>query len=269
MVEHPLHEPSGQHDVIERTDRSVEPEMNAGDRRGSQEVEVFKLGNAACRNLGQEPPDAIERDRKRPRSRPEAIRRSAGLRPGVRLPRSRSIERTPVVERTVHIVVAQPFLQTRSVEVAERNQGQFHLETGPRAQEAVDEDLACMADVHLLEPLVEGGDQDGRPEQIDRPRALVMPAQPLGERFARPFVPRESQAGKAVANAKPVPQGEVVRLEKAPRQMKRGGRVRSRSREIRPSRLRKTTSGSRRNRTSIPTRRQKSARFVQQAMLTC
>ena len=168
------------------------------------------------------------------------------------------------------VVVAQPALEPGPVKLTQRNQGNFRLKPGPVPQKPIQENLASVADVHLLETLVQGGDEHGCPEQVDRAQALAMSPQPVGKRFARPVVARAGQKRQAKSHAQLVardrgtwPSGNCrpgeTGLARGPRGM----------REIRPSGPRKTSSRSRRNIVSIPTLRQKSARLVQQAILTC
>ena len=99
-----------------------------------------------------------------------------------------------------------------------------------------------------------------------------MAQQPVGERLARAARRGSSaEAGQAVGHAELVAPGSGnCARRKLPARWKGAGSGPASSRESRPSGPRKTTSGSRRNRSRrCPTRRQKSARFVQQAMLTC
>ena len=167
-------------------------------------------------------------------------------------------------------MLAQPVLQARAVELAQGNQGKLHLKPGPGAQEPIDEDLAGMAEIHLVEPFVQGRDQHGGPEQVDRASTLPMPAA-ASRRTIRPAA-RRGQAPGRPGRSRPAAcrsSSGNWRVRKLSVKWNGAGPSPARSRETRPSGPRNTTAGSRRKRSAMPTRWQKSARFVQQAMLTC
>ena len=139
-------------------------------------------------------------------------------------------------------MIAQPVLQARAVELAQGDQREFHLEPGPGAQEAVDEDLAGMADVHLVEPLVEGRDQHGGPEQVDRPSTLAdAGSSQSANDLARPVVAAERQAGQAVADPQLVSPVQVAGGQET---LRSGGTERGR---VRPGAARPVPSGLRKH----------------------
>src|SRR5208283_1484146 len=115
------------------------------------------------------------------------------------------------------------FLQARAVELTQWDRGEFHLKPGPGAQESIDEYLAGMAKIHLVELFVKGRDQHGGPEQVDRASTLPMPAQPVGERFARPLVGAERQAGQAVADPQLISPVQVTGAQETLGQVERSG----------------------------------------------
>ena len=85
-------------------------------------------------------------------------------------------------------MVAQPAFQPSSVELTQRNQGNLRLKPRPVPQEPVQEDLTGVTDIHLFEPLIQGRDEHGSPEQVDGAEALAVPQQPVGERLAGPVI---------------------------------------------------------------------------------
>ena len=86
----------------------------------------------------------------------------------------------------------------RAVELAERDERQLHLVAVAVAEEAVEEDLAGVADVHPVEPLVQGRDEHRGPVPLDRPVGLAVPAEPVVERLAGPVGLVEREPGQAV-----------------------------------------------------------------------
>ena len=63
VVEDPLDQPARRHHVVERADRTVEPEVDAGDRRGTQARRAPRApGIRRGQVVGDEPADPIERD---------------------------------------------------------------------------------------------------------------------------------------------------------------------------------------------------------------
>ena len=82
---------------------------------------------------------------------------------------STSMPLTPVVRRTVDVMVAEPALQPGSIELTQGNQGNLRLKARPVPQEPVQENLTGVTDIHLFEPLIEGRDEHGSPEQVDGP----------------------------------------------------------------------------------------------------
>jgi len=107
------------------------------------------------------------------------------------------------------------------------------------------------------------------PRKVDGAEALAVSRQPVGERLARPVVVSPGQAGQAIRHMELVARAQEAGTQETSGQVKRGWPGPARNRETRPSGLKKTIAGSRRSIVSIPTRRQKSARLVQQAILTC
>ncbi len=200
VVEHPLDQSARSDHVVERADRPVEPEMDAGDGRCPQGVEMGQ---------GRQPIAHASGIRPRTRSNGTAsTTKSAAM----RLARAQvhAAHRAIVIEldradarrqTDGDVVVAQPALQPSSVELAQRNQGNLRLKPRPVPQEPVEENLASVADVHLLEPLVQGRDEHGCPEQVDRARALPVSQQPVGKRLARPVIARAGQTRQAVSHA--------------------------------------------------------------------
>ena len=92
------------------------------------------------------------------------------------------------------------------------------------AQEAIDEDLARVAQADAARLLVEGADEDDAPEAVDGVLRLMMGAEPVEEGRVR--VGRgELQAQQAPGNAKLVAGREVVCEQEAPGQVQRRGQV--------------------------------------------
>ena len=157
--------------------------------------------------------------------------------------------------------------------LAEGNQRNLRLKPRSVPQEPVQENLACVTDVHLLEPLIQRRDEHGDPEQVDGAEALAVSQQPVGERLAGSFIASSCRAATAIrvrtrtlvagaqepGRQKTARQGETE-LARCPRRNRGNSTVGC---QERPARAR--GGASRRS----PSRWQKSARFVQQAMLTC
>src|SRR5207248_9836605 len=121
-------------------------------------------------------------------------------------------------------MIPQPALQPRAVELAQGDQRQLQLESRPVAEEAVEEDLAGMPDVHLVETLVQGRDQDGSPEQVDGSEALAVAQEPIGERLAGAVLTVPGQASQAIGHAQLVAQTQESRRQEAAGQMERSRR---------------------------------------------
>jgi hypothetical protein len=79
-----------------------------------------------------------------------------------------------------------------------------------------------VADIHLIEPLVQGRDQHRRPEKVDGAEALAVSQQPVGKRLARSLVVSPGQAGQAIRHKKLVARTQEVGTQEAAGQMKRG-----------------------------------------------
>ncbi len=121
------------------------------------------------------------------------------------------------------VVVAEPSFEPRSVELPQRHQRDLQPEPVAVAEEAVDEDLARVADVHLLDPLVQGRDEHGGPVQVDRPHRLAVAEQPVGERLAGAVAERRAEARQPEGHAEPVAPAQVVGPQEAAGQVERGG----------------------------------------------
>src|SRR5262249_62041056 len=98
-------------------------------------------------------------------------------------------------------VAGQPALQPCAVELPERDGRDLHAVPVAVGQEGVEEDLACVADVHLLGKLVQGGDEHRGPEAVDRAGRLAVPPEPGGEGLARPLVLAGAEPRQAVGDA--------------------------------------------------------------------
>ena len=96
-----------------------------------------------------------------------------------------------------------------------------------------------------------------------------MSHQPALKRLTRLLVAKARQRIKAVSELHFLTNAQEVGSEKTVNKVERGRTRPARNRETLPSRSSRSSSGSRRNIASMPTRRQKSARLVQQAILTC
>ena len=177
---------------------------------------------------------------------------------------------TPVVRRTVTSWSREPARQPSSIELTQGNQGNLRLKPRPVPQEPVQENLTGVTDIHLFEPLIQGRDEHRSPEQVDRADGSGGAAA-ASRRTTRPGGRREWPPGRP--GHKPMrilsPALKNLAARKLPARWNGAGPAPSETARSRPSGPRKTSSRSRRSIASIPTRRQKSARFVQHAMLTC
>ena len=133
-----------------------------------------------------------------------------------------STVRTPVVRRTSTPCSASQ-LQPRPVDLAQGGGGDLHPVAVAVAEEAVEEDLPGVADVHPVEPLVERRDQDGAPVAVDGPVGLAVPAEPALHRLARPVPARGPEPGQAVGDPDPLGPGQVIGPEEAPGEMEGRG----------------------------------------------
>src|SRR5262249_41683418 len=101
----------------------------------------------------------------------------------------------------VDSMIAEPALKPRSIQLAQRNQRQLGLIPGPVPQETIDENLASVTDVHLVEPLVQRRYQHSCPESFDCAAGLAVSQEPVRKRLAVLFVPTAGQPGEAVRDA--------------------------------------------------------------------
>ena len=127
-----------------------------------------------------------------------------------------------LAEADADAVGAEPALQFVAVEFAEGNEGQFDLEAAAMAQEAVDKDLAGIAQADAVDFFIEGADEDKTPEPFDGPRCLTV----AGEPVAKGFVGVGSgplQTGEAPGDAEFVAQGQVMGGEEGAGQVKGSG----------------------------------------------
>ncbi len=126
------------------------------------------------------------------------------------------------MSRTFTPLSASQRLEPRPVQLAERDERQLHLVALAVAEEAVDEHLAGVADVHPVEPLVQGRDEHRGPVPLDRPIGLPVAAEP-GLRTARPARsgPVEREPGEPVGDAEPLHERQIIGPEEAPRQVQR------------------------------------------------
>ncbi len=222
VVEDPLDQPAGRDHVVERANRSVEPEMDSRDRGRVQRLDVDQGPASRCRMC-----PGI-----RPRTRSNGTARttkSAAIASPVRKTTpliapssSASMALTPVVRRTVTSWSRSQRCQPGSVKLTQRNQGNLRLKARPVPQEPVQEHLAGVTDIHLFEPLIQGRDEHGGPEQVDRSAALAVPEQPVGERLARPVVARDGQRCQAVRNPQLVAGAQESGRQKTAGQVERG-----------------------------------------------
>ena len=129
VVEDPLDQPTDRHDVVERADRPVEPEVDARDRRGAHRARAPRGPGCGREVAGDQAADPVERDGQRRRSRRRSTLPSGGSRPPSSPSSSTSTVRTPVVSRTETLVLAEPGFQPRAVELAQRDEGDLHLKS--------------------------------------------------------------------------------------------------------------------------------------------
>ena len=177
------------HHVLQRADRPVEPEVDPGDRRGTEKLVDSREGrpHPGSPVVGDESANPIEGDGQDQEVGGDLPRRSGGSPPSGP---SGAMVRTPVVSRTSIPCSSEPGFEPGAVESAQRDQGDLHLESVAVAEKPVEEHLAGVAHVHLVEPLVQGRDEDGRPVAVlsSGPSARAM-EQPVGKRLARPSWP--------------------------------------------------------------------------------
>ena len=172
MVEHPLDQTARRDDVVERADRPVKPEVDARYRCGLHGVEIGKGRKAVVQRIGDKAAHAVEGDRQDHEVGGDRLARAEGH-PADRPIVVRFDRADPGRQPDRDAMIAQPAVQPRAVELAQRDQRQLQLEPRPVAEEAIKEDLAGVADVHLVEPLVQGRDEDGGPEQVDGMRMAL------------------------------------------------------------------------------------------------
>jgi len=221
VVEDPLDEPPDRHEVEVRADLAVEPEVDAGDRRGAKLVEACQAGESVAHPRGDHRGHAVERHRQYDEVGREGLSRPEGHAPG--RPFGVGLDRAdPGREPDRDAPGREPGLEPRAVELAERDERQLHPVAVAIAEEAVEEDLARVADVHPVEPLVQGRDQDRAPVPVDRPAGLAVAAEPRVERLARPTA-IEPEAGEAEGDPQALADRQVIRPQEAPREVQGGG----------------------------------------------
>src|SRR4051812_27090809 len=91
------------------------------------------------------------------------------------------------------------------------------------SRDSLEEDLAGVADVHLLQAFVERRYEDGGPVQVDRPYGLAMPQEPIGERLSRTVITARTEAGEPVGDAELVGPAQIIGAEEAGAEVERGG----------------------------------------------
>ena len=75
-------------------------------------------------------------------------------------------------------MACQPALQFLAVEPAERDSGQFDLETASMSQKAIEKYLAGVAQAHTFRHFIERADQHQTPEPRDDPGRLPVALEP-------------------------------------------------------------------------------------------
>ena len=152
-------------------------------------------GIRAASSLGMQPADPIEGDGQDHEVRGDPLTRAERTTPLAIGLDAADARRQPDLD----VVRAEPGFEPGAVELAQRDERDLHLESVAVAEEAVEEHLARVADVHLLEPLVQGRDEHRRPVEVHRPGRLAVAEQPVGERLAR----HSPRAGVRRSRARP------------------------------------------------------------------